>query len=138
MMKIHENGFGSSWYDEQTLILHETYTGLINVKLAIDATTKNLEFCQNNTIKGDLIDLSQMKGTFTAINDYLEKEYFPFFIGKGCVAIAIVYSDDVFTQFAVDDILRRTGSAEMKVFDDMENATHWIEEKIQNSKMENS
>ena len=130
MEKIFENSFGKAFYDKNTAIVHESYAGVVNPKLAVEVVQSVKDFGENNKIKGDIINLSDVRGTFTGINDYLAKEFFPVLIERGCVAFAMILSHDIFTEFAANSLVKKLGVAEIQLFNSLKEGTKWVNERV--------
>jgi len=130
MKKIIENDFGKAFYDESTAIVYETYNGVVDPKLAVEVVESVKNFGKDNKIKGDVINLKGVTGTFTGINDYLAKEFFPILTEWGCVAFAMVLSKDVFMEFAANSLLKKLSVAEIQLFNDLKKGTDWVNEKV--------
>lgn len=130
MEKIFENSFGKAFYDQSTAIVHESYDGVVNPELAVEVVQSVKDFGENNKIKGDIINLTNVSGTFTGINDYLAKEFFPVLIERGCVAFAMILSKDIFTEFAANSLVKKLGAAEVQLFNSLTEGTKWVNERV--------
>ena len=130
MEKIFENSFGKAFYDKNTAIVHERNAGVVNPELAVEVVQSVKYFGENNKIKGDIINLSDVRGTFIGINDNLTKEFFPVLIEKGCVAFAMILSNDIFTEFAANSLVKKLGIAEIQLFNSLKEGTEWVNERV--------
>ena len=130
MEKIFENSFGKAFYDKNTAMVHESYDGVVNPELAVEVIQSVKDFGVDNKIKGDIINLTKVSGTFTGINDYLAKEFFPVLIERGCVAFAMILSKDVFVEFAANSLVKKLGAAEVQLFNSLEEGTKWVDERV--------
>lgn len=130
MEKIFANSFGKAFYDKNTAIVHESYDGLVNPDLAVEVVQSVINFGKDNKIKGDIIDLSKVTGTFTGINEYLAKEFFPVLIEQGCVAFAMILGGDIFASFAAKSLTKKLGAAELQLFNNLKEGTDWVNEQV--------
>jgi hypothetical protein len=62
--------------------------------------------------------------------DFLENEYYPFMIHLGLMCGAFVVSNEFFTKFAAHQLVKRLGSFEMRIFNNVPEAQKWVESKI--------
>ena len=130
MEKIFENSFGKAFYDKNTAMVHESYDGVVNPELAVEVVQSVKDFGVDNKIKGDIINLTNVSGTFTGINDYLAEEFFPVLIERGCVAFAMILSNDIFTGFAANSLVKKLGVAEIQLFNSLKEGTEWVNERV--------
>jgi len=130
MEKVFENSFGKAFYDNENAIVHESYDGVVKPELAVEVVQSVKDFGEKNEIKGDIINLTKVSGTFTGINEYLAKEFFPVMIERGCVAFAMVLSNDIFTEFAANSLVKKLGVAEIQLFNSLEEGTKWVNERV--------
>jgi hypothetical protein len=134
MEKIYENSFGKAFYEKENKIVHESYSGVVNPGLAMEVIQSVKAFSENNTVLGDIINLTDVRGTFTGINEYLSKEFFPILIKRGCVAFAMVLSNDIFTEFAANSLVKKLGAAEVQLFNNLNEGEKWVHNCIENIK----
>lgn len=125
---------GKTWYDEEKMILHDVYEGMVNAELSMEVFREQLRFAKDNKIIGGLTDITKLKGTFTNLNEYLEQEYLPFLIERGFVALAMVVSHDIFSQYAAKDLVQRMEGFELHIFENYNEAESWLEERVGVSK----
>lgn len=126
---------GSSHYERAKKIVHYNFLGLVNIPLTKEIFNETMEFAKNNQIIGSFTDITTLKGTFTALNDYFATDYMPFMLKQGLKCSAIVLPPDIFTQFAANDLAKRSGKYEANVFElrnfkDLKEAYAWVESKI--------
>lgn len=129
MKVICQNDFGKAWYNEKSQVLIEKYTGRVKEELAMEVVKENMAFGEKHQVKGILADLTETVGTFTKVNEFLEKVYFPFFMERGAKGVALAVSKDVFTLFAAKDLIKRLPGFEIQIFDGLKKAQTWIEER---------
>lgn len=126
MELIVENKFGSAYYDPGTKIIYSRYYGIVNVELALEILEAQKKFGLENGAKAICADLSELKGTFTMVNEYLTTEFFPPLIQQGLICNAIAVSPDIFSQFATKDLIKKMGSFELQTFGDLDEAKSWV------------
>lgn len=93
-------------------------------------TEKYLDaFAEYNTGK-IMIDMSTVKGTFTAINDWLVGNWTPRALKAGMKAAAMIHPEDVFTKFAMnklnDQYEKGPKSFGLRQFGDREEGRAWL------------
>lgn len=130
MEKIFENSFGRAFYDRENAIVHESYDGVVNPELAVEVVQSVKDFGAENNVKGDVINLTKVRGTFTGINEYLSKEFFPVMVDRGCVAFGMILSRDIFTEFAANSLVKELGIAELQLFNSLQEGTDWVSERV--------
>ncbi len=126
MELIIENRLGVVRYDKENQIVYNKYEGIPHDKPAMEILGALASFAETHGIKGALTDISGLKGTFTKLNRYMTEEYNPRLISSGFRARAVVVSRDVFTQFALNDLVKKTGDIQMNSFDKIEEAVKWL------------
>ncbi|WP_299459161.1 hypothetical protein [uncultured Microscilla sp.] len=85
------------------------------------AKTQNQTYLLNN--------LAELKGTFTAANDWINNEWLPKAISEGLVRTAYVYSPDVFAKFALNNLLKPRQTSDKytyNAFGTVEDAIDWL------------
>ncbi|MGD1846011.1 MAG: hypothetical protein ACFB10_11515 [Salibacteraceae bacterium] len=130
MELIFENVHGGVRYDRKRQILQYKFVGMVRPELVKEVTGAGLKFAATNKVTGSTADLSELSGTFTALNDYLINEYFPPMIQKGLICHAIIVPHDIFTRFAANALLQRMGDFTMRTFDNDVDAIQWVYEMI--------
>jgi hypothetical protein len=130
MELIRENSYVKSEYDAERQIIYTKYFGTVNTEKSIEVLEAMLDFSQKNKIRAMLVDISELKGTFTMLNKWFEKNFFPPMIKQGMKCNAVIVSQDVFSQFAVNDLQKRIDTFEMQTFDDYKSGEDWLIEKL--------
>ncbi len=75
------------------------------------------------------MDFRAVKGTFTDANEWIAKEWIPQANQQGFRYGVLTCSDDVFTKFATDDLLRKIGTSQIKIFCNVEEGKQWLAEQ---------
>lgn len=60
----------------------------------------------------------------------MTKEFFPVLIEQGCVAFAMILSNDIFTEFAANSLVKKLGIAEIQLFNSLKEGTEWVNERV--------
>jgi hypothetical protein len=130
MELIGKNKHVECYFDNQQKIVHLTFTGMVNVDLTKEITAKIIDFTKTNVVLGSFVNLSEMTGTFTKLNEHLINEYFPAMIKQGLLCEGVVVSKDVFTKFAADSLIQKMGNFTMQTFQDKEQAYNWVVKNV--------
>lgn len=134
MEKIFENSFGKAFYDRENAVVHESYGGIVNPNMAIEVVKSVVDFAAENQVKGDVIDLTNVSGTFTGINEYLSKEFFPVMVERGCVAFGMIVSNNVFTEYAANSLVEQLGIPQLQLFNSLLEGTDWVSKQVEKLK----
>lgn len=105
-----------------------TFTGYANLDAAKEMYGKVIEFMKSNPTISFLNDLTNMKGTFTQMNDWLI-ESVGIVVDLGLKYDAMVLSEDIFTAFAANSLAKKITRLEFQIFKKMEDADKWLEER---------
>ncbi|MBN2611142.1 MAG: hypothetical protein JXB00_06265 [Bacteroidales bacterium] len=73
-----------------------------------------------------------MKGTFTQLNDWIVNTFRPA-TQLGLRYAAMIMNDDIFTEFAANDIINKSKVLQFQVFKSKEDADAWIDEKTKDA-----
>jgi hypothetical protein len=131
MEVINTNVFCSSKYERTSKIVYYHYVGLIHAGFGMETLRAVMLFAESNPVRGIVSDISTMKGTFTNVNEFFEKEYYPHMIKHGLLCSAIILSNDIFTKFAAQDLMKKVGHFQLQMFDNFADAEQWVLEKVQ-------
>jgi predicted AlkP superfamily phosphohydrolase/phosphomutase len=88
-----------------------------------------LSFMRTHSVVAFFHDLRELKGTFTQLNDWLIEA----FKSEGSLSIkhdALVLNDDIFTEFATQDIIKKVKSVEYQIFKSAIDAEEWLDSKL--------
>ncbi|MFO7658746.1 MAG: hypothetical protein R6W78_16925 [Bacteroidales bacterium] len=130
MEKIIRNELGSVSFDKEKKILFEEFSGRVHIEKAKEIFSKELQFAEKHKILGICSDITNLVGTFTHFNTFFQNDYFPTLIQKGLVCNCIIVSNDIFTQFATENLITRLGNFEIKTFNNKEEGCKWVEDMI--------
>jgi hypothetical protein len=106
-----------------------TFLGYPNLDEAKEMYLKVFECMKLNRVIGFLSDLREMKGTFTSMNDFLVDTFRPA-VELGFRHSAMVLNNDIFTGFATNDLIKKSKIVQIQVFNSVENAQTWLDEKL--------
>jgi hypothetical protein len=129
MEMINTNVFCSAKYERNSKIVYYHYVGPMHTGFGMQTLQAVMRFAESNPVEGIVSDISTMKGTFVNINVFLEKEYYPHMIRHGLKCSAIVLSNDLFTKFGAQDLLKNVGDFQLRMFDNFADAERWVFEK---------
>ena len=130
MELIYENERGRAQYDRERQIVIYDFFGRFNFDLSKDIINAVREYSGKHLILGAHVDLSQLEGTFSALNEYLVADYFPDVIANGMLCQSIVVPEDVFTKFAVNALIQQLGHFTIRTFSDADEAYNWVLEVV--------
>jgi hypothetical protein len=133
MELINENSFATAKYARPLEVVYYEYVGVVNQPLGMVTIRKVMAFAEKNKVRAIVSDLSRMKGTFTGVNEFLEKEYYPHMIKNGLTSTAIILSNDIFTKYATNDLSKRVGNFELQIFETFDAGEAWIMQKVNQS-----
>src|SRR5512145_3315144 len=115
MTEIYKGNMGSIvYYGDKKFILF-TFHGFVNLEEAKKMYLEVLQFMKNHKTRAFINDLRMLKGTFTALNNWLIEHMKPA-VQMGLKYDAIVVNSDIFTSFAVDDLIKKVSVIEIQLF----------------------
>lgn len=132
MQKIYLNEpFCTVRYDAARHIIIACWRGypvFDNVKKGMEAY---LTIMQNHQCGQLLVDLRASKGTFSAANPWIVKDWMPRALVLGYRRCSMVYSKDIFIRFAMDSLNQAYEQTplqnfQMRYFDEERNALDWL------------
>jgi hypothetical protein len=105
------------------------FDGIPNIDEAKNMYVQVLEFMKTHKTIAFINDLKKLKGTFTKMNNWVVEQMRPA-IKMGLKYDALVVNDDIFTSFAINDLMKKVTGLEIQLFQQMEEAEKWLDEKI--------
>ena len=129
MIVIQENDLAIASYDEDLgLILFETKNFLANKNTSlIQALLKSvIKFADENNVIGEIVDLTNLRGNFNPVIEYLVAAYYPEVAKRGMKRAAYVVSKDSLSRRLVKRIINDNNVMETMAFDDYEQAKKWV------------
>lgn len=114
-------------YDEGKKCMSFTFDGYANVEEHKSMYVKAFEYMKTHTTEAFIMDFRNMKGTFTMLNDWVIETFRPA-VAMGLKKTAMILNEDIFTQFAANDALKKVTLIKIQVFKDLEDADKWLAE----------
>jgi hypothetical protein len=96
MDQIFKNKLVTAHFGESNKFVHAKFDGLFTTPLAMEYFREMMRFVTKHSVSGFYYDLSQLRGTFTAINDFLRKEYAPYVVKHGVKFVAMQMNEGIF------------------------------------------
>ncbi len=118
----------AEYLPEKKMVLY-TISGYINIEENKTMYLQVLDFMKTNSIIAFMHDFKQMKGTFTQMNTWLVETFRPA-TQLGLKYEAMILNDDVFTEFAANDVIKKATVVQFQVFRNRADADKWIDEKL--------
>jgi hypothetical protein len=109
--------------------IYITNYGYINLDENKEMYLKILKFMREHNVIAFLHDLRELKGTFTQLNDWVIEA----FKGESKLSIksnALILNNDIFTEFATQDIISKVKSIEYQIFKNLTEAEEWLDSKL--------
>ncbi len=133
---VTDNKLCYSVYHTESKILHSTYSGLVNNKanqiLFQEHLANGIEFAKENEIRGIIVDIRKLRGSYVKYFDYLESTGYPALKKSGFTHEAIVVSDDLIianVSRKLVDILTRL-RVEARIFTGLREAETWLTKQV--------
>lgn len=117
----------ANYIEEKKRIVFE-FEGIANIDEAKSMYIKVMEFMKTHKTIAFINDLRKLKGTFTKLNSWVVEQMRPA-IQMGLKYDALVVNQDIFTSFAIDDLMKKVSVLEIQLFQTMEDAEKWLDEK---------
>ena len=128
MELIYRNELGASYYDPQHKILVYKSNRLFannKTELIKDLLDHTADFMHEKHVLGEIVDLSEMRGNFRRILNYLVEEYYPEMKTHGMKKSAYIISNDVIINSLVE-ILTNRNKTKTRAFREYEKAKTWL------------
>ncbi len=125
---IYSNKIAEIRYDTKSKIIYADYHGIVEYNLAENAIKSINQVAINNGIVGVIADVSNLRGSFYRIMDYMKNDGFPLLIKYGLRVHAQVISEDIIIHNLsnrVKDFSKELG-IESKIFTDANKAEKWV------------
>ncbi len=97
IVTVTKNKMATTVYHVEEKILVSVYKGRVDIELAMEQTEKLLEFYKMNEVKGRIMDIRQLYGSFAKLIEYY-KNAFSIAVDSGLSCISYVVSDDLLAQ----------------------------------------
>ena len=129
MTAIFDGKSCSANYVEEKKRIIFKFEGIANIDEAKSMYIKVMEFMKAHKTIAFINDLRKLKGTFTKLNSWVVEQMKPA-IQMGLKYDAMVVNNDIFTSFAIDDLMKKVSVLEIQLFQTMEDAEIWLDEKM--------
>jgi hypothetical protein len=126
LVLFYKDDFCSVVFDPVNQSVITTRNGYPNDEKLKKSLNQSLACIQQYQCPNIISDIRQVKGTWTATNDWIANDWFPRAIKAGLKNIAYIYPPDVFGQFAIQDLIKKTPHYTSQVFKDPTDAKTWI------------
>ncbi len=134
---VTDNKLCKSIYDPKSKIIRSTYTGLANNKtnqiLFQEHLDNGIALAKAHEIRGVLIDIRKLRGSYVRYFDFLEKVGYPTLKKSGFSHEAMVVSDDLIIANVTNRLLEILTRLQVKarVFNDLEEAGKWLRQQVE-------
>jgi hypothetical protein len=120
-----------SEYDDETQTILKTFSGVFDLDKYIEAERQILAFMQKNNTIAVLMDVDNMKGTFTGANRWIKENVEPVY-NRSIKFVSVGFAgQDVFTRFAMSSLLKLMKfEYEMTMHKNFDTAKLWLEKKM--------
>ncbi|UOQ76229.1 hypothetical protein MUN84_16810 [Hymenobacter sp. 5516J-16] len=117
---VRENWIHARWYGRQTL-------GTV-----MDGGLTYLNMLREKPCPYLLNDHSELVGTFTEANEWIQQVWTPLIMGAGLRYIAQVVSPDIFGQLSIENLQSRIADQlDLHLFEDVAAAQQWLRTRAQ-------
>ncbi len=126
-MIVIESEAGTSTYYSKEKILISTYKGKFKFDSALKHYQKVFDFHIKNGVKGDVIDISKLFGSFYKLLNFI-KDTYPAIAKSGLVCCAYVVDDDIIVNNLLGKVAEIEKPLNLKtaIFKDKEEALTWV------------
>ncbi|MCF6351759.1 MAG: hypothetical protein L3J06_02005 [Cyclobacteriaceae bacterium] len=116
---------------KEKIIISE-YVGRVNIELALMHLKEVSRFYSANEVRGSIVDLSKVFGSFAKVLDYLGKEAFPTAKKSGLCCLCYVVKDDLIMENLTNRLKFAVSShnIEAKVLKSRAEAEYWIKAQL--------
>jgi len=112
--------------DKKNKILMSKRFGYPTEEKVKKSLENSLELIEKYSITKIITDLRQVKGTWTMATDWVAQNWFPRAIKAGLKYIAYIYPPDVFGQFSLKNLIKKSENYTLQVFKDLNKAYDWL------------
>ncbi len=129
MITFDDNELALAQYDEEhQIIIFKTNPVLANknTNLIEELLTSALKIAEEKPVKGEIVDVSELRGNFTKIIHFLTKIYYPKMAQMGMKKAAYIVSNDFLSNSLVEKIALETKDVETMAFSNLPSALKWV------------
>lgn len=117
----------ATYISEKKRIFFEFF-GYANFEQAVEMYTIVLNFMKTHKVVSFFNDLREIKGTFTKITKWIFENIMEV-VDLGLKYDALVLNNDVFAEFAAQDLASRIQIIDFQIFRSMTDAEEWLSER---------
>lgn len=131
-MLVAENSFVTTHFYPEDRLLVSVYNGRSNVELGLEHLKKVVEFYSRNEVKGSVVDISKIYGSFSKGIEFLRHSYYPMAVKSGLTCQAYIIPKDVIVENLSNKIVSLASSFIKKVslFTDRKIGEEWVKSNI--------
>lgn len=126
LVLFYQDDFCKVEYDPLGKIVTTTRNGYPNDEKLKKSLNQSLACIQEFKCLNIISDTRKVKGTWTASNEWIANIWFPKAIQAGLKNIAFIYPPDIFGQFAIQDLIKKTPHYTSQIFKDLPEAKAWL------------
>lgn len=122
-----KSGVGiSTFYPEKEIIV-SVFEGRVKVDVGMEHYKQLYQFHLENSIKGAVIDVSKLYGSFAKLLGFIEESYADV-VASGLTCCAYVISDDLIINNLIGKVLKIEASLQLKtaIFKDRKETEEWV------------
>ncbi|MCB0496251.1 MAG: hypothetical protein KDC79_08945 [Cyclobacteriaceae bacterium] len=133
-MIVAKDKLGVTTYFEDKKLIESTYKGRVDMSMSFDHLNKVAKFYETHEIRGAIIDLRELFGSFVKVMDYLLETFYPIAQKSGIKAQALVVTDDLIMKSLSGKLqnLASEFNITARVFNSREEAEEWMDSILTN------
>jgi len=117
-------------FDEANGWIYNNWMGVLPTEKVIQGCQATIDFLQENHCSQMLNDNRKVIGSWSSANDWIAQNWMPQVLRLGLKRFAHVVSPGIFGQASAAEMVTRVGTQfEMRLFQDIELAKSWLQEK---------
>ncbi len=136
---VYKNKISKTYYYAEKGIIFYEYAGIIDKKATELQIKSVLEFVKDKEVRGVLLDIRKLLGSFLKFIPYLREIYYPTLIARGLYCKTIVVSKDIITNRLSEklyDLLIELG-VKASVYNNISEAEDWLDSMLAERKNSN-
>lgn len=117
-------------YDKENQWIYLDWNGFLTVELVKAGSEELLKMITDLKVAKVLVDNRKVSGPWQAANEWYEKDWNPRAVGNGLRYMAVIMSDNLFTQLSLQNFEKITsGVYTVHIFNSDPNAKAWLKEQ---------
>jgi hypothetical protein len=127
-MLVAKNSFVVTHFYSAEKLLVSNYSGRSNVELGLEHLSRVVEFYSKNEVRGSVVDISKIFGSFTKGINFMKEHYYPVAQKSGLTCQAFVIPNDVIVETLSNQLVKMASSfiEKVKLFTDRKEAEKWV------------